>query len=128
MQQQEYDHTYGSYPQNNKENAPYHHHQQQEEAEYYAPTHHDQPEHPYLPEQIHREHSSTQDMLILDRFAGGLGYGYESGYGLSGSAGTRNSGNFLGAGAGRKGVEVAGRWGVDLSDVPVFLRGVRVEA
>lgn len=128
IQQQEYDHTYGSYPQNNKENSPYHHHQQQEEAEYYAPTHHDQPEHPYLPEQIHREHNSTSEMLILDRFAGGLGYGYESGYGLSGSAGTRNSGNFLGAGAGRKGVEVAGRWGVDLSDVPVFLRGVRVEA
>jgi hypothetical protein len=101
MQQQEYDRTYGSHPQNNKENVPYH---QQQQVEYYAPIRRDQPQHPYLPEQIHREHNSTSEMLILDRFAGGLGYGYESGHGLSGSAGMRNSSSS----AGRKGVGVAG--------------------
>jgi hypothetical protein len=128
-QQQEYDYTYGAYP-HNKEIAPYHQHQeqQQQEAEYYEPTpssptyYQDQEQNRYLPEQLHHSANSTQDMLILDKFAGGLGYGYEPGY-----AGMRNSGNLLGGGAGRKAVEVNGRWGGDLRDERAFLRGVGVE-
>jgi len=64
-------------------------------------------------------------MLVLDRFSGGLGYGYEPGAGLGGSAGTRNVGKL--AGGGRKSVDVSMQYGVDFSDVPVFLQRVKVE-
>jgi hypothetical protein len=64
-------------------------------------------------------------MLILDRFAGGLAYGYEPGYGLGGSAGTRNVGGL--AGGGRKSVGSRVDYGLDFSDVPVFLRRVKIE-
>jgi hypothetical protein len=115
MHHQEYDHTYGSH---DKENYPNQY--QQQEAEYYAPQsqHYEYEQEQYLPEQIHRANSSTQDMLILDRFAGDLGYGYEKEFGLGGSMGMRGSGVL--AGGGRKGVETRRWWGKDLSDVPVF--------
>jgi hypothetical protein len=114
-QQQEYDHTYGSHDKENTPYPQYHPHpnqsQYQQEAEYYdSPSHPNHSQEQFLPEQIHRETNTTQDMLSLDRFAGGLGYGYEPGYGLGGSAGIQNSRQS--AGRGRKGVEVAGRWGV----------------
>ncbi|KAL8652945.1 MAG: hypothetical protein Q9210_002391 [Variospora velana] len=51
------------------------------------------------------------------RFEGGLQYGYEPGFGLGGSAGTRSTKN----GATRKSVHVSQGFGVDLSDVPVFV-------
>ncbi|KAF5877619.1 putative proteophosphoglycan ppg4 protein [Botrytis fragariae] len=70
--------------------------------------------------------SSTQDMLVLDRYAGGLGYGFEPGYGLGGSAGTRNSGTMNNGG--RKGVDVSKQWGLDFSDVPIIMQRVPVGA
>jgi hypothetical protein len=79
-----------------------------------------------LPQVIHRRQTSTSEMLVLDRFAGGLDYGYEPGVGLGGSAGTRNTGRL--AAGGRKSVDVSMRYGVDFSDVPVFLQRVQVEA
>lgn len=134
----EYDHTYGSY-EHNKENwhyyqqqplpsQPYHHqnyHRQQgQEEDYYdAPSEDFEQEH--LPQTIHNHQTSTSSMLVLDRFSGGLGYGYEPGAGLGGSAGTRNAGKM--AGGGRKGVDVSMHYGVDFSDVPVFLTRVNVE-
>ncbi|KAL8972271.1 MAG: hypothetical protein Q9197_002853 [Variospora fuerteventurae] len=51
------------------------------------------------------------------RFEGGLQYGYEPGFGLGGSAGTRSTKN----GATRKSVHVSQGFGVDLSDVPIFV-------
>ena len=114
-----YDHTYGSH---NKENI----YARAEPQEYYDGPSQDEvefDEQQYLPQAIHR--NSTEDMLILDRFAGGLGYGYEPGYGLGGSAGTRNTGKM--AAGGRKSVDVSMQYGVDFSDVPVFLQRVKVE-
>ena len=51
------------------------------------------------------------------RFEGGLAFGYEPGYGLGGSAGTRG----MKTGASRKSVEVSRGYGIDLSDVPIFV-------
>ncbi|KAL8719930.1 MAG: hypothetical protein Q9225_003133 [Loekoesia sp. 1 TL-2023] len=51
------------------------------------------------------------------RFEGGLLYGYEPGFGLGGSAGTRSAKN----GATRKSVHISQGFGVDLSDVPIFV-------
>jgi len=78
---------------------------------------------PHIPERNHARSNSTEDMLILDRYTGGLGYGFED-RGLVGSAGTRNSGSGVLSGqwAGRKGEMGAREWGVDLSDVPIFLQ------
>lgn len=62
--------------------------------------------------------------LPAGRYEGGLSYSYEHGYGVGGSAGTRGDigprgGN--GQMASRKGVAISRQWGVDLSDVPVFV-------
>ena len=54
---------------------------------------------------------------LSGRYEGGLMYGYEPGFGLGGSAGTR----IPKTGATRKSVGVASTFGVDLSDVPVFV-------
>lgn len=54
---------------------------------------------------------------LADRYAGGLSYGYEPGYGLGGSAGTRGTKTS----ASRKSVVVSLGYGLDLSDVPVFV-------
>lgn len=54
---------------------------------------------------------------IAGRYDGGLNYGYEPGYGLGGSAGTRNTMT----GASRKSVDVSRGYGIDLSDVPIFV-------
>ena len=54
---------------------------------------------------------------LTGRYEGGLSYGYEPGYGLGGSAGTRNVKN----GATRKSLQMSQGYGVDLSDVPVFV-------
>lgn len=53
----------------------------------------------------------------FERFEGGLQYGYEPGFGLGGSAGTRAKRT----GATRKSVHTSQRYGVDLSDVPIFI-------
>jgi hypothetical protein len=50
------------------------------------------------------------------RYDGGLTFGYEPGYGVGGSAGTRS----LQSGASRKGVDMSMGYGVDLSDVPII--------
>ncbi|KAK3059378.1 hypothetical protein LTS18_011012, partial [Coniosporium uncinatum] len=55
-----------------------------------------------------------------DRYNGGLQYNYESGVGVGGSAGTRS----LRTAASRKSLENSFKYGIDLSDVPVFLRRV----
>lgn len=54
---------------------------------------------------------------LTGRYAGGLQYGYEPGCGLGGSAGTRSAKTE----ASRKSVEVSRGFGLDLSDVPVFV-------
>lgn len=58
---------------------------------------------------------------LSGRYQGGLQYGYEPGVGLGGSAGTRGPKN----GAARKSVDVSRGWGLDLSDVPVFVAPFR---
>jgi len=58
---------------------------------------------------------------LSGRYQGGLQYGYEPGVGLGGSAGTRGAKN----GAARKSVDVSMGWGLDLSDVPIFVAPVR---
>ena len=54
---------------------------------------------------------------VTGRYEGGLQYNYEPGCGLGGSAGTRGAKTE----ASRKSVEVSKGFGVDLSDVPVFV-------
>ena len=54
---------------------------------------------------------------LTGRFDGGLSFGYEPGYGLGGSAGTRN----MRTGASRKSVDVSLGYGIDLSDIPIFV-------
>ena len=54
---------------------------------------------------------------LSGRYDGGLLYGYEPGQGLGGSAGTRGAKTM----ASRKSVEVSKGFGLDLSDVPVFV-------
>ncbi|MCJ1298379.1 hypothetical protein MMC08_001168 [Hypocenomyce scalaris] len=54
---------------------------------------------------------------LSGRYDGGLSFGYEPGFGLGGSAGTRG----VKAGASRKSVEVSRGFGIDLSDVPIFV-------
>ncbi|RMY76989.1 hypothetical protein D0864_06345 [Hortaea werneckii] len=57
-----------------------------------------------------------------DRYSGGLDYGWERIAGFQGSAGTRSSGCSEGN---RKSVQMSEQFGVDLSDVPVFLQRIR---
>ena len=54
---------------------------------------------------------------LSGRYEGGLKFGYEPGLGVGGSAGTRN----MKTGASRKSVEVSMGYGIDLSDVPIFV-------
>lgn len=54
---------------------------------------------------------------LAGRFDGGLSFGYEPGFGLGGSAGTRN----MRTGASRKSVDVSLGYGIDLSDIPIFV-------
>ena len=54
---------------------------------------------------------------LTGRYAGGLLYGYEPGCGLGGSAGTRSAKTE----ASRKSVDVSRGFGIDLSDVPIFV-------
>ena len=67
---------------------------------------------------FHQQHD-TLDSLI-DRYSGGLQFGFEKGVGFGGSAGTRGKAE----GAHRKSARLSEGWGLDLSDVPVFLRKV----
>jgi hypothetical protein len=58
---------------------------------------------------------------LFDRYGGGLQYGFEGkGVGLGGSAGTRSKDDT----AMRKSKPLSEDWGLDLSDVPVFLRRI----
>ncbi|KAI4279557.1 MAG: hypothetical protein LQ337_000142 [Flavoplaca oasis] len=52
------------------------------------------------------------------RYEGGLSFGYEKGFGLGGSAGTRSATK---TGATRKSLQMSQGYGVDLSDVPIFV-------
>ena len=54
---------------------------------------------------------------LSGRYDGGLSFGYEPGFGLGGSAGTRDGKT----GASRKSVDVSKGFGLDLSDVPIFV-------
>ncbi|MCJ1431672.1 hypothetical protein MMC27_001027 [Xylographa pallens] len=54
---------------------------------------------------------------LSGRFDGGLSFLYEPGYGVGGSAGTRS----MRTGASRKSVDVSRGYGIDLSDVPIFI-------
>lgn len=58
---------------------------------------------------------------LHDRYSGGLDYGWERGAGFMSSAGTRSSGSE----AKRKSVRMSESYGLDLSDVPVFLQRAR---
>ena len=78
---------------------------------------------PPSPSNLQSDH--TQNLAIpkgtvarlSGRFEGGLGYGYEPGLGVGGSAGTRG----MRTGASRKSVDVSRGFGLDLSDVPIFV-------
>ncbi|KAF2647787.1 hypothetical protein K491DRAFT_278993 [Lophiostoma macrostomum CBS 122681] len=67
------------------------------------------------------ERASSQppeDMTSYGRYSGGLHYGYEGrGYGVGGSAGTRVLHS-----ASRKSMHFSTEFGVDLSDVPIFVQ------
>ncbi|MCJ1419361.1 hypothetical protein MMC32_005715 [Xylographa parallela] len=54
---------------------------------------------------------------LSGRYDGGLSFLYEHGYGVGGSAGTRS----MTTGASRKSVDVSRGYGIDLSDVPIFI-------
>ena len=54
---------------------------------------------------------------LTGRYDGGLQYGFEPGYGLGGSAGTRSAQTE----ASRKSVHVSRGYGIDLSDLPIFV-------
>ena len=60
--------------------------------------------------------ASFNDRLV-GRYDGGLAYGYEPGVGIGGSAGTRSAKT----GASRKSIGFSQGYGVDLSDVPIFV-------
>ena len=60
---------------------------------------------------------STTSRPMAQRYEGGLLYGYEPGQGLGGSAGIRGAQTL----ASRKSVELSKGYGIDLSDVPVFI-------
>lgn len=60
------------------------------------------------------------EMVVYDRYSGGLDYGYEPGYGIGGSAGTRQLHSY--SYASRKSMHYSNQYGVDLSDVPVFVQ------
>ncbi|MCJ1373506.1 hypothetical protein MMC20_004734 [Loxospora ochrophaea] len=54
---------------------------------------------------------------VSGRYDGGYSFGYEPGHGIGGSAGTRN----VKSGASRKSVHTSLDYGIDLSDIPVFV-------
>ncbi|MCJ1463007.1 hypothetical protein MMC07_001611 [Pseudocyphellaria aurata] len=54
---------------------------------------------------------------LTGRYVGGLSYAYEPGLGLGGSAGTRSATT----GASRKSVDMSRGYGIDLSDIPIFV-------
>lgn len=62
---------------------------------------------------------AVKETAIVDRYSGGLGYGWDRSTGFGGSAGTVSSGTEI---ANRKSVKISEDYGLDLSDVPVFLR------
>ncbi|MCJ1387846.1 hypothetical protein MMC18_000689 [Xylographa bjoerkii] len=66
-----------------------------------------------------RDHEMPESNVhrLSGRFDGGLKFLYEPGYGVGGSAGTRN----MRTGASRKSVDVSRGYGIDLSDVPIFI-------
>ncbi|ORY09331.1 hypothetical protein BCR34DRAFT_375176 [Clohesyomyces aquaticus] len=72
------------------------------------------------PARDERASSQPPEASVYDRYSGGLQYGYERGYGIGGSAGTRQ----LHSAASRKSMHFSNQFGVDLSDVPVFLQRV----
>lgn len=59
--------------------------------------------------------------MVVERYSGGLDYNYEAGYGVGGSAGTRQAGSC----ASRKSMQFRNWYGVDLSDVPVVVQRAR---
>lgn len=64
-----------------------------------------------------KERSAADLGALTGRFAGGFHYGYEPGLGLGGSAGTRLAKST----ASRKSINVSRGYGLDLSDVPIFV-------
>lgn len=61
---------------------------------------------------------ATAEYSIFDRYSGGLDYGYEHGFGVGGSTGTRHPRSA----ASRKSMHFSNQFGVDLSDVPILLQ------
>ena len=62
-------------------------------------------------------HPPSALSYLTGRYQGGLQYGYEPGHGLGGSAGTRGAST----GASRKSVVMSRDFGLDLSDMPIFV-------
>lgn len=73
----------------------------------------------YLSQSQNASMPQLKDASVLDRYSGGLGYGWDRSTGFGGSAGTLSSGT---ESANRKSVKISEDYGLDLSDVPVFLR------
>ncbi|MCJ1294725.1 hypothetical protein MMC34_006283 [Xylographa carneopallida] len=64
-----------------------------------------------------KDHEMPSANRLSGRFDGGFSFLYEPGYGVGGSAGTRS----MRTEASRKSVEVSRGYGIDLSDVPIFI-------
>jgi hypothetical protein len=151
VKMEEYDHTYGSPDYATHSNHAAHYANDQEDEEYYEQE--EQMSAPHLAQnplpspflrQSRSSHiplnqrqsytplhsplspAASEEMLVLDRYAGGLEYGFEPGFGLGGSAGTRLMGVGMSQGASRKSVDVSQLYGVDFSDVPIIGQRVRV--
>ena len=60
--------------------------------------------------------------VVMDRYSGGLQYGYQRGVGLQGSSGLRGSVQQNVSTAPRTGNQFSEQFGLDLGDVPMFLR------
>ncbi|KAJ8608794.1 hypothetical protein MRB53_039479 [Persea americana] len=73
------------------------------------------------PPYAHQHHAHRTSESLIDRYGGGLGYGWDRRLGFNGSAGTRSAPD-SGTTVNRKSVLISNTYGLDLSDVPVFLR------
>ncbi|KAF4555306.1 Hypothetical protein D9617_2g052620 [Elsinoe fawcettii] len=69
----------------------------------------------------HASDAAPSPESLFDRFGGGLDYGWDRGNGFTGSAGTRSGASEK---AHRKSLVLSESYGVDLSDVPVFVKRV----
>ncbi|KAG9233745.1 hypothetical protein BJ875DRAFT_511365 [Amylocarpus encephaloides] len=118
-----YNHTYES-PVLPSTDSQYHSYDNAED-DYYPQDDANSVQDTNLPQKIHPRTNSTDEMMFLDRFSSSLGCNYDPSMGFVSGAESRTSGQK--SSAPRKSVEASQLYGVDLSNVPLFLQGVRAE-